>query len=233
MTMTKKTTTDSSLRSNAWRPRTGAAIALVLLLAACSSSDEPVATTAGDSAAATTTSHAAPTTTVAPPDPSKLLATALEQYSNGYQFRATTVVNDQEATVQTGRWLDGASQITVRSGDGEVEYIITPDSQWVRLPGGEWEEIAATPALAYPLESMTTPNSLELIAASDGTASVSAFYAAEAVGLAGDPVEVVLDFDAGALVGVTFTTDLDGNIVESTTSLSPLADTTPITAPAA
>jgi hypothetical protein len=229
-TTTTKTTTDSSLRSSSWRPPTGAAIALLLLVTACSSTLDSVATTAVDGSVAPTTVEA-PTTTVDPPDPSELLADALQRYSAGYEFRASAAVNDQEATVQAGRWLDGASQITVQSGDGEVEYIITAAGQWVRLPDGEWEEIEAAPSVAYPLEAMTTPDSLELIASTGDTVSVSAFYPAAVVGLSGDPVEVVLDFEKGNLVGVSFTVDADGNIIESTTSLSPLADATPIVAP--
>jgi hypothetical protein len=233
-TTTKKTTTDSLFGSNKWRPRSiGAAIALALLVTACSSDEEPAATTAPVlvTTTAVTTSVVEEKTPVASIGPSDLLANALQQYSNGYQFRATTTVNDQEASVQTGRWLNGASQITVQFGGGEVEYIITADGQWVRLPGGEWEEIDGALPVSYPLEPLAKPESLGPVSVTGSTARVRATYAASAFGLSGDQVDVLLDFDAGALVGVSFAHSVDGIVTESTTSLGLLAEATPITAP--
>jgi hypothetical protein len=172
------------------------------------------------------------TTTSSPaPDANRLLVAALESYRDGYEFVATTAVNDQEAVVQTGRWFADASQLTVGSSEAEVEYIVTASGQWARLPDGEWEQIDGAPDVAFPLGPMATPQSIELIAGHGDTATAAAVYPAAAMGLSGDPIEVVLDFRRGVLVGMSFTTDIEGNAVESTTSLSPLSDTTPITAP--
>lgn len=143
----------------------------------------------------------------------------------------TTAVNDQEAVVQTGRWLDDASQLTVASGDAEVEYIVTAAGQWTRLPDGEWEQIVGTPTVDFPLERMANPQSIEVIASDDASVAVAAVYPADFMGLSGDPIEVVFDFRQGVLVGMSFTADIEGNVTESNTALSPLSDTTPITAP--
>jgi hypothetical protein len=228
MTMTTRMKTDSSPGSYAWWPRLlGATIALVLVAAACSSDDDAAtATTATSSTAQVTT-----TATPAPPNPSELLTMALEGYRSGYEFVATIAVNDQEAVVQTGRWLDDASQLTVRSGDGEIEYIVTAAGQWTRLPDGEWEEIDGSPSVSFPLEPMAEPQSVELMASDAGIATVLAIYPAEVMGLSGNPVEAILEFHDSILVGISFTTEVAGNVTESTTSLGPLADATPIVAP--
>jgi hypothetical protein len=85
--------------------------------------------------------------------------------------------------------------------------------------------------VSYPLESMAKPESLGRVAATGRAAQVCATYAASAFGLSGDPVDVVLDSDAGTLVGVSFAHSVDGIVTESATSLGLLAQATPITAP--
>jgi hypothetical protein len=235
MTMTtRKTTTDPSLASHRLRPRLlGAAIALLVLVTACSSDDSPEAAPTTATAGPTTTAAGteSPAATVAPPVPAELLATALATYADGYEFSTTTSVNDQNASTQTGRWLEGASQLTVESGDGVVEFIITDAGQWTRLPGEEWEELEGAASTAYPLEGMNNPESITLVSTAEDRTTVLATYTAADVGLSGDPVDVTLVFADGNLVGFSFTADLDGTIVSSDTSLAPLTDTSPITAP--
>jgi len=231
---TRKTTTDPSLASHRLRPRyLGAAIALLVLVTACSS-DEPreaAPATATASPATTAAGTEPPGTTAAPPAPTELLTAALATYAGGYDFSTTTTVNDQEVSTQTGRWLEGASHLTVESGDGVVEFIITDAGQWTRLPGEEWEELEGTPSTGYPLEGMDNPESIALISTADDRTALLATYPAAAVGLSGDPVDVTLVFTGGNLVGFSFTADLDGTIVSSDTSLAPPTDTTPITSP--
>jgi len=227
MMTTTRTKTDSSAGSYTRRPHVlGAAVAFALLLSGCNSHGEVTSPTAE------TQPTTDVTTAISQPDPAELLASALDNYRDGYEFVATIAVNDQEAVVQTGRWLDDASQLTVRSGDGEVEYIVNAAGQWARLPDGDWEEIDGAPETTFPLASMATPQSVELMAADGGIATVRALYPADTMGLTGDPVEVVLDFRDGVLVGMSFTADIDGNITESTTSLSSLTNASPITVPA-
>lgn len=152
-------------------------------------------------------------------------------YADGYEFTATTTLNDEVATVQTGRWLSGASQTTVKSGDGEVEYLITAEGQWARLPGGDWEELEGTAAAGHPLAALATPDTLEVVESTAEKTVVSVRYPAAALQLAGDPVDATLTFTDGALVEVAFTANVDGNTLESVTVLGPLLDATPITVP--
>ena len=231
---TRKTTTDPSLASYRLRPRQlGAVVALLVLVTACSSDEPPEAapTTATAGPATTAAGTEPPGTTVAPPAPTELLTAALANYADGYEFSTTTTVNDQEVSTQTGRWLDGASYVTVESGDGVVEFIITDAGQWTRLPGEEWEELEGTASTGYPLEGMDNPEAIVLVSTTDDRITLLATYTAGAVGLSGDPVDVTLAFAGESLVGFSFTADLDGTIVSSDTSLAPLIDTSPITAP--
>lgn len=155
----------------------------------------------------------------------------MEEYANGYEFTATTTLNGQVATVQSGRWLNGASQINVVSGDGEVEYLIIGDGQWARLPGGEWEELEGVPASVHPLAALAAPETMDVVQSTSASTVVSARYPAAVLQLTGDPVDATMTFSDGVLVEVAFTADVDGNTLESVTVLSPLADTTPVTAP--
>ncbi len=233
MTMTTKTTTDSSFGSKWWRSRiVGVATALLLTMAACSNGAEAeiATTTTGDNVTTTTAATVTPTT--AAPDPAALLADALGQYSAGYEFTATITVNDQATTVQTGRWLNGSSQLMISSGDGEVEYIVTGGGQWSRLPDAEWAEVEGSPATAAsPLAAMGTPDSLELVSSDGGITVVRAVYPAAALGIDGEPVVTSLSFENGALTQVAFEAEISGVAARSVTTLAPLSDTSPIVAP--
>lgn len=231
---TRKMTTDSTLASHTLRPRIlGAAGSLLLVLTACSGSASSDAAPEGGSEP--TTAVATPTTT-APSDPEpvpqELLEGALAAYAEGYEFKSTTIVNDQEVSSQAGRWMGGSSQITVKSGDGQAEFIITQAGQWTRLPGGEWEELDGAPATGFPLEGMESPGLIALVSSNGAETSVLATYPAEAVGLSGELIDVLLQFTGKDLTGFSFTADIDGTIVTSDAQLNPLTDTTPITAPA-
>ena len=228
--------TDPSLASPQLRPRIiGAAAALLVILAACSGNSAEQATST-DAPPIRVSSTQAVTPSTAPAAaaaaaPGELLDAALTAYADGYEFSTTTIVNDQAVTAQTGRWLDGASQIVVTSGDAKVEFLITPNGQWTRLPDGEWEAMDTAPETGYPLDGMREPESLEMLTSAGGRTKVMATYPAADVGLSGDPVEVLLDFEDRKLVGFSFTADIDGAVVESTATLRPISDTTPVTAP--
>ncbi len=234
--MTTATMTSAS-RGSRWRPL-GAAIALSLVVAACSSSTDGAAssTTAAPVASSTaTTSTTAPNApTPAPPtlDPATVLAEALAAYAGGYEFSGTATVNEQEASIVSGRWIDGASQLLIRSGSGEVEYLITPEGQWARLPEGEWEELEGPPPTDNPLAALGTPTSLEVLSAAENTVRLRGVYSAEALGLTGDPIEVQLVVTDGSLVEASYTVNVDGNSGTSVTTFSNPTDTTPITVPA-
>lgn len=233
MTTTKTMTIDPSFGPHRWRPRLlGAAIALAVVSSACSSGGEAATTATAETAPNTSTATTASTSIAnSSPDPVELLGKAIDEHRAGYEFVATTTVNDQEATVQTGRWLAGSSQIAIKSGAGEVEYIITDEGHWTRLPDGEWERLDDASITTFPLEPMAAPESISLVAADGNSATLRAIYPATALGLSGESVEVLLDFRDEKLVGITFTADIEGNRTESVTSLAPLSDSTPITAP--
>jgi len=208
----------------------------LLLIAGCSAETDTATTTEPSPAVSSTVATITPeetstTTTTVAVDSESLLSDAMAAYAEGYEFTATTTLNGEVATTQSGRWLNGASQTTVVSGDGEVEYLITAEGQWARLPGGEWEELEGTAASAHPLAALAAPDSLEVVESTAKTTIVLARYPAAALELAGDPVDATLTFTDGALVGVAFDADVDGNKLESATLLGPLLDATPITSP--
>ena len=216
------------------RPRiVGAAAAL--LLTACSSATE-VAATQSDQPEAPVVVTAATATTEAPPttvviDAAVLLSDALASYRNGYAFTATTTVNGQVANVQTGRWLEGSTEMTVSSGDGEVDYVITDQGQWTRLTGGDWEELEGSPPVGFPLDTIGTPDRLQVVDNDGDLVEVLAVYPAAALGFTGDEVAAQLRFVSGTLIEVSFSVETDGVTAESTTTLGPLTDITPVTAP--
>ena len=228
--------TTSAPRNARWRPL-GAAIALALTVAACSSSTEtpasPSPTAApGGSEVATTVTTAPQADVTASIDPAKALSEALAAYDAGYEFSGTATVNDQEASVVSGRWIEGASQLTIRSGSGEVEYLITSDGQWARLPDGEWGALDGPPPTDNPLALLSKPESLEVVDSDANTVRIRGVFTAAALGLSGEPIDVLFTITNGTLTEASYTVDADGAIGTSVTTFSNPTDTTPITVPA-
>ncbi len=229
--------TTSAPRDSWWRPL-GAAIVLSLLVAACSSATDEAPTSSTIAPAppgVTTTTTAAPAPPAAvedAPDPATVLFEALAAYADGYEFTGTATVNDQEASVVSGRWIGGASQLLIRSGSGEVEYLITAEGQWARLPDGNWEPLEGTPPTDNPLAVLSAPDSLEIVSSDANTVRLRGVFAAETLGLTGVPIEVQLVVTNGTLVEASYTVDGDGAIGTSVTTFSKPSDTTPITVPA-
>jgi hypothetical protein len=204
---------------------------LLVALSACSS-DAGAATTVPDPAGAdqgTVPPPASTTTTL--PDPAALLATALDQYAGGYEFNATVTVNGEEASTVAGRWVDGASELTVTSGEGEVDYVIAAGGQWARLPDGEWEALEGAPTTASPLLALAGPSSFDRAEPAGDAIVVYAVYPATALGLEGEPVAVRLVFTDGILVEAGYETLIEENAAVTVTTFRPVGDTTPITAP--
>ena len=231
-------TTNSRSTKSWWRPL-GVATILLLALAGCSSSIGEISST---STTATTTSNAAtataaevgpaePQTPTAPIDGQKLLANALASFASGYDFIGTVTINSEQATVIAGRWFDGSSQVSIRSGSGEVEYITTADGQWARLPGSEWEELDGLPQSENPLAALSSPTSLEVSSSNTNTVRLSASYPAAELGLVGDPIDVILVIEDGLLVRASYDIEIDGNTGGSVTEFAKLGDTTPIVNP--
>lgn len=211
---------------------------MVLGLAGCSGDDTadtaPAPTGATPTTPATTTTVAAnPPTTQAPQsaDGAALLQSALDRYSAGYEFSATVTVNDEVSTSQEGRWLDGASQLVVRSGDGEVQYITTQDGQWSRIADGPWEELETSGPTDYPLAALAAPNSVVAETIDGDDAVLTVIYAAADLELSGEPVAATIVISDGLLAEVSYTTVVDGAEVESSTEFLPLSNSEPIQAP--
>lgn len=207
---------------------TGATV--VLVLAACSNSDGPIDTE-------TSVSTLAPVAT-APTGPSAPAAAAsatpvdvaalLDTYATGYTFSTTAKVNGQVSVKADGRRVaDSTSMIIVGNGV-PVEQITTPGGTWARPQGQDWTLVEAAGAATDPLAPLRTPVSTTVNA--DGT--VSAVYPAEAFGLSSGQITVVLTPEAGRLARARYETTAGGQpaVVEAT--FSPLADPTPISAPA-
>jgi len=177
----------------------------------------------------TVASPASTTTTL--PDPAALLATALDQYAGGYEFDATVTVNGEEASAVAGRWVDGASELTVTSGDGKVDYLIAGGGQWARLPDGEWEALEGAPTATSPLLALAEPSSFDRTEPAGDAIVVYAIYPAAALGLQGEPIEVRLIFTEGILVEAGYETLIEENTAVTVTAFRPVGDTTPISAP--
>jgi hypothetical protein len=237
MMMTITMTTDPSIGSW-WGPRIiGASTALLIVVSACSSTSVDVpATTSTLSPAVTTTdggdtNGATATTNASPPGPTTVLAEALSQYASSYLFTGVATVNGAVATVVSGRWLETGSQMTISSGEGEVEYIITPEGEWARLPGGVWEELEGDLPTGNPLAALATPESLSLVETTGSKVVLRAVYPAATLDLEGDLVEVQLVFERGSLTEASYRIEIEGNTAQSVTTFAELVDTSPITNP--
>ncbi len=226
----RTTTTDPSRTQGRLSPARAVFAAVVattvFAVAACTTSDDevsPESTTATSSAnptAATTTTTQPPQDTV---DAGALLRSALERYDEGYRFDATVSVGDQVAAEISGVVIESSAQMSVSSGDGVVDYVITPKVQWIRVEGGEWLELESDGPFDPPLADLASPTTIAAIGTSDeGTAAV-AVYPGGAFDSEQD-VELQLLFVDGNLVKAAYLTTeaaistwfspLDGDTIE-------------------
>ncbi|MFQ5555074.1 MAG: hypothetical protein ACE5GC_06865, partial [Acidimicrobiia bacterium] len=130
-----------------------------------------------------------------------------------------------------GRWLEGSSELSIASGDGVVDYLITGTGQWTRLPDGEWQELDGEPPLNNPLTALSAPTSLRSTDDAAGSVGLVAIYPAEVLGLSGAPVEVLLTIRDAVLTQARYRAIVEGVSVETVTVFAPLENTSPITAP--
>ena len=208
----------------------------VFAVAACTTSDDevsPESTTATSSVnptaatATTTTTTAATTTTTQPPqdtvDAGALLRSALERYDEGYRFDATVSVGDQVAVEISGVVIESSAQMSVSSGDGVVDYVITPEVQWIRVEGGEWLELESDGPFDPPLADLASPTTIVAIGTSDEDTAAVAVYPGGVFDSEQD-VELQLLFVDGYLVKAAYLTTeaaisttfgpLDGDTIE-------------------
>ena len=222
----------------------GALLLLILALAACGSSGPspatadgptgaPVSTSAGPSAVVSTPSAVVSTSATAAPTPTPvagdLLAAALEPLRAELSFETSVTVDGAVVVSATGRSVGAASELSVTTAGRTVDYLRVPPRAWAREAGGSWVLVDATTAPTAPLDVLSTPATLALVASDGGSSGLTATYPAAALGLTGDPVTVTITTDAR---GVTFTyeTTVSGRKTTSTTTLRPSAGD-PIVAP--
>jgi hypothetical protein len=196
--------------------------------AACTTVDDVGASDATPTAAIASTSTTSPPT--APADPSTtstsipidaagLLQSALAAYGPGYAFTASATVAGQEAAAISGFVIGDGSQMTVSSGDGIADYVTTPDVAWIRVDGGDWQELEASGPFEPPLTSLASPTSIAVVAADGGDVSLVATYPGQTFGLAAD-VEMRLRVVEGLLVEAGYSAG-DAGV---TTVFAPLTD---------
>jgi len=219
---TTRTTTDRFVRFGQ-RPLLGAVVAFALVLAGCSSGNDTVAE-------ATTTAQLPSQTTTAP-QADAVLQAALARYDAGYEFSSRVLVNGAVAVDVDGRHVSGSSHMTIRSGDGEVEYLIIGGSQWARTSGGEWDVVSEGDASQPPLLPLKSPSAVEIVIDDSSEVTIQATYPASAFELAGNDLQVTLTIEDGRLSKAGYASAQDGADATVETTFRPLSDFTPITAP--
>ncbi|MGE0306098.1 MAG: hypothetical protein AB7N61_15705 [Acidimicrobiia bacterium] len=205
----------------------------VLVLAACSGGDDPTAVESPLSTVSTLTQvSTVPAASAAPAAQATStpidVAALLNTYATGYTFSTTAKVNGQVSVKADGRRVADSTAMVIVGNGVPVEQITTPGGTWARTQGQDWTLVEAAGAATDPLAPLRAPMSTAV----NGDGTVSAVYAAEAFGLNGGQITVVLTPEAGRLARARYETTASGQpaVVEAT--FSPLADATPISAPA-
>jgi len=219
MTMMMKTTTDTSTSQRRSSSRRAVfavvAAATLLVVAGCTSSSEsaPDTTVAGvGDSASTTASTNSTTPSTTPTDPRALLEAALDNYGEGYQFESIAEVGDEVAVSAAGVVIGASAQTEVVSGDATATYITTPEASWVRVEGGEWQNLDTPGPVEPPLAALASPTSVKMIGSSnDGVTIVgiydsSVFTSDETVELQDETVELQIVIKDGLLLSASYTT---------------------------
>lgn len=149
-----------------------------------------------------------------------------------YEFESTVSVDEEPLTRVSGRIYDDTSQFLVEAGGAEVEYIMSPQGQWVREPEGEWIELKASPPVEDPLGALAQPISVELIQAGDDETVIRAIYPGPALGFTEtDRVDVQLVVTDGRIASLEYTADIGGREATVVTAFTTAADVAPVSVP--
>jgi hypothetical protein len=191
----------------------------VVAAAGCSTTVEPSVTA---SAPATSLSPS-----VAPPTPTELLAAALAPLLAANAFETTITVDGKAVVTSVGRSVSDSTQLTVTTSGKAVDYVRIPPQAWARSAGGTWVLITVDEAPGSPLDALTAP--VTLVQDATDPAKLVATYAADALGLSGDPVTVTIVL--GAALTFRYEVDAGGHPTVSETTIRPATSTDPIIAP--
>jgi len=205
-----KTTTDSSIpkrRSSSRRAVFAVvAAATLLVVAGCTSTDGTASDTAPDTTMAGEASDSASTTTSTTPlEPRALLTAALENYGEGYQFESVAEVGDEIAVSATGVVIDASAQMEVVSGDGTATYITTPEASWIRVEGGEWQNLDAEGPVEPPLAALASPTSVKIVGSSNDGVTIVGIYDGSLF-TSEETIEMEIVIKDGLLLSASYTT---------------------------
>ncbi|MCL1594718.1 MAG: hypothetical protein M3132_10240 [Actinomycetia bacterium] len=235
MTMTTTDQASTRERLSMWRAVLGViGVATVLAVSGCTTSGSTDTTDAPSTSLTTATEQStattvASTTNTTPIDARSVLDAALERYTEGYQFESLVTIREEEAAAVTGIVIDATAQMDVVSGDGTASYLTTPEGSWVRIEGGDWQEVESDGPFDAPLGALASPTSLTVIGSgADGLAIVGIYD--ESAFTTEEPVELKMIFKDGLLINASYTTGeatvttsfgaLDGATIEDPTTPS-------------
>jgi hypothetical protein len=217
--------------------RTAVLLAVIVLAAACSDESGPAA--GGSPTTAPSSESTAPDTSG--PDTSATvdaevtvvdLPAAIAALDAGYHFVATVRLNGQISLEAAGDRVGAASRLEITSSGATVSYVITPEGNYAKPADGEWERLDVTPATSDPIAALHTPVSVSPGGKEGAGMRLTVTVTATSLGITAEgnvAVDVVVV--DGAITEVRYSAAVEGGTAEVVTVISPLADTTPITAP--
>ncbi len=206
-----------------WLRASGAILVVGLIAAACSSSSTKSAATSTPANSGSSTPSATtgiPGATSAPTVPA-------------YQFESNASLGDSTPLSISGRVIGSGSDLAVTNGGVTVEYVQVPPQSWARDQNGEWVALTSDVPVSSPLAALKQPTNVADAADSAAGRHLQATYPASALGGAGaDPVAVDIVIGADGSITATYPATVGSQQATITSILRPVADTTPITAPA-
>lgn len=207
------------------------AASLPLSLVACSDSSSKAPATTGASG---TTAPATGSTVAAtvPADPTAALQQGVTLLDAGYHFTATVTINGAVTLSAEGDRVGATSRLSVTSSGATVDYVITGDANYAKPADGDWQQLETAPATADPIAALRSPVSVTADIADDGSVVLTVTVTAASVGIQADGNVVLLVTLTGeAITRLSYDATVQGGTANVTNVITPLVDTTPITAP--
>ncbi len=121
--------------------------------------------------------------------------------------------------------------MAVTSNGATIGYVITPQGSWV-AENGVWQELDQPAPVADPLSALATPSAIAVSAYDTSGTTLTASYPSSAFALPGDAtIDVTITVSGTSLTAIEYTAPGTDPATTVRTALSPLVDTTPVTAP--